>query len=117
MDVAETCTACGLHDIDRVLVRPAPRFLTRVWARGVGAMTLPRGIYVAPALLHGDPETLARLVRHELVHVRQWRELGMLRFLWRYLTEYIRGRLAGRSHVQSYLDISLEREARSVSSH
>jgi hypothetical protein len=52
-----------------------------------------------------------RLLRHELVHVRQWRQLGALRFAARYLGAYLRGRLAGRSHLEAYRRIPLEVEA------
>jgi hypothetical protein len=53
-----------------------------------------------------------RLLAHELVHVRQWRELGVPRFLWRYLSDYFRGRLRGLNHRDAYLAIPLEVEAR-----
>jgi hypothetical protein len=74
-------------------------------------MTLPWAIYVHPRLLAGDRRALGELVVHELVHVRQWRELGVRRFLIRYLTDYWRGRRAGLGHRRAYLAISLEEEA------
>jgi hypothetical protein len=40
---------------------------------------------------------LARLLLHELVHVRQWRDAGPVRFLARYLGDYLRGRLRGET--------------------
>jgi len=52
------------------------------------------------------------LLAHELVHVRQWKQLGVPRFLWRYLSAYFRGRRAGLSHKAAYLAIPLEVEAR-----
>ena len=52
------------------------------------------------------------LLAHELVHVRQWRELGPPRFLWRYLSAYVKGRLGGMNHRDAYLAIPLEVEAR-----
>jgi hypothetical protein len=104
----------GLVDIDRVPVRRAPRWMTRVWRGDVGAMTLPWGIFVRGDLLAGDRSALAQLIRHELVHVRQWGELGPLRFLVRYVSEYLRLRRAGLGHHQAYLEISFEREARQL---
>jgi hypothetical protein len=54
------------------------------------------------------------LLAHELVHVRQWRELGAARFLWRYLGAYARGRAAGLGHQRAYEAIPLEVEARDL---
>jgi hypothetical protein len=77
-------------------------------------MTLPWGIFVRGDLLAGDRSALAQLIRHELVHVRQWGELGPLRFLVRYLSEYLRLRRDGLGHQEAYRGISFEREARQL---
>lgn len=53
----------------------------------------------------------AYLLRHEQVHVRQWRRYGMLGFLARYLGSYAAWRLRGRSHLAAYRRIPLEIEA------
>ena len=54
-------------------------------------------------------------MRHELVHVRQWRELGVVRFLREYLGAYLRGRWNGYGHQEAYrripLEVQAEREA------
>jgi hypothetical protein len=55
------------------------------------------------------------LLAHELVHVMQWRELGVIRFLIEYIIFYLRGRLRGLGHWESYREIPLEVEARQVS--
>ncbi len=52
-----------------------------------------------------------RLLRHELVHVRQWRELGAFRFLVRYLGAYFYWRLRGYPHWGAYRRIPSEVEA------
>ncbi|HEX7166739.1 MAG TPA: hypothetical protein VF230_07150 [Acidimicrobiales bacterium] len=52
-----------------------------------------------------------RLLRHELVHVRQWRELGALLFVVRYVGPYLRWRLRGYPHWAAYRRIPLEVEA------
>lgn len=52
-----------------------------------------------------------QLLRHELVHVEQWRRLGVARFLWRYLGAYLRWRLHGHPHGSAYRRIPLEIEA------
>ncbi len=76
---------------------------------GAAAMTLPRVI-----LLRRDHLGDEALMTHEMVHVRQWEELGVPRFLWRYLSAYARGRLRGLSHHDAYRAIPLEAEARAV---
>jgi len=76
---------------------------------GVAAMTLGPLI-----LLRRDHRNDTALLAHELVHVRQWRELGALRFLWRYLGSYAQGRALGLNHQQAYKAIPLEAEARTL---
>lgn len=52
-----------------------------------------------------------KLLRHELVHVEQWRRLGPLRFLCRYLAAYLRCRVRGYGHWAAYRRVPLEVEA------
>ena len=52
-----------------------------------------------------------RLLRHEEEHVRQWRELGKVRFLRQYLGAYLRMRRHGFGHQAAYRLIPLEVEA------
>ena len=52
------------------------------------------------------------LMRHEQEHLRQWRELGIVRFLWQYLGAYVRWRFKGYGHRAAYRMIPLEVEAR-----
>lgn len=77
---------------------------------GSAAITLGRLIIVRRGA--ADDE---RLMRHELVHVRQWRELGVPRFLVQYLGAYFRGRWHGHGHHEAYrripLEVQAEREA------
>jgi hypothetical protein len=73
---------------------------------GADAITLG-SLIIVRRRASGDEE----LLRHELVHVRQWRELGPVGFLRRYLGEYLRWRLRGCSHWDAYRRISLEEEA------
>lgn len=51
------------------------------------------------------------LIRHELEHVRQWREHGAIGFLVRYLGPYLAWRLAGYPHWGAYRRIPFEIEA------
>ena len=52
-----------------------------------------------------------RLLRHELEHVRQWREWGFVGFLVRYLGSYLRWRLRRYPHWAAYRRIPFEAEA------
>lgn len=52
-----------------------------------------------------------QLLAHELVHVAQWRQLGVAGFLARYLGTYLRWRLHGYGHWAAYRRIPLEIEA------
>lgn len=52
-----------------------------------------------------------RLLQHELVHVEQWRRLGVVGFLVRYVGSYARWRLHGHGHWDAYRHIGLEVEA------
>ncbi|MGH8870686.1 MAG: eCIS core domain-containing protein [Acidimicrobiia bacterium] len=103
-----------IHPIEpeTVRVRPAPRLLQRFWARDIRAMTLGRTIFLEPLLLSSAQDRAGLLLVHELVHVRQWHELGVMRFLWRYLSAYLRGRWDRLGHRAAYLAIPLEVEAR-----
>ena len=53
----------------------------------------------------------ALLLTHELVHVRQWRVLGVVGFLRRYLGAYLGWRLRGYPHWAAYRRIPIEIEA------
>lgn len=74
------------------------------------AITLGRTIFVRQSAAE-QPGLMA----HELVHVRQFRELGAARFLLRYLGSYVRFRLNAYGHMASYRRIPLEVEASWVS--
>jgi hypothetical protein len=100
-----------------VTVKVAPRWLRKVWFKGVTAMTLPSGIYVQPAVMDhfragAEPQRWGRLIVHELMHAEQWRRLGVIRHTTQYLGDYLRGRLRGRRHADAYREIRLEAEAR-----
>ena len=103
-----------IHPIDpeSVRVRSAPGVMRRLWGRDISAMTLGHNIFVDPAVLTSAKHRPGQLLVHELVHVRQWGELGVIRFLWRYLSGYLGGRWKGLGHHASYLAIPLEVEAR-----
>ncbi|MGH9084471.1 MAG: eCIS core domain-containing protein [Acidimicrobiales bacterium] len=80
--------------------------VTRLVAPGAAAITLGRFVLVRPEAVGS-----ARLLRHELVHVRQWRRLGVAGFLRRYLGAYARWRLRRYPHWAAYRRVPLEIEA------
>ena len=71
--------------------------------RGVVGITIGRRVY-----LRNEDEIV---LRHELAHARQIAAVGLVRFCWRYLVEYLRHRRAGLSPHDAYAHISFEREA------
>ena len=101
----EQFTYVPVRDLDRARLVRVP-----VLTPGIAGMTLGRWI-----LLRRGHDQDADLIAHELVHVRQWRELGAARFLVRYLGAYARGRWRGLGHMAAYEAIPLEAEARLVS--
>ncbi len=94
-----------------VAVRPAPPAVRGVWGRSTAAMAMAGVIWVRPDLLAPGRLPPGLLV-HELVHIRQWRRMGRVRFLRRYLGAYAAGRLRGLSHQEAYMSIPQEDEAR-----
>lgn len=90
--------------------RRRARIIPVLWLPGgTAAMTLGRWILVRRGAFE------KRLLAHELVHVMQWRQLGIARFLFVYLRAYFRGRLHGLGHWDAYREIPLEVEARELS--
>ena len=74
--------------------------------KGAAAITLGRFVIVRA----GHAES-TYLLRHELVHVRQWRRYGVIGFLRRYLGAYVVWRLRRKGHRGAYVRIPFEVEA------
>jgi hypothetical protein len=76
---------------------------------------VPRGsdaITLGPlVIVRAGCEQSPYLLRHEHVHVRQWRRHGVIGFGARYAGSYLLWRLRGKSHQGAYLRIPLEIEA------
>ena len=87
--------------------RRARLVTTPILSPGANGMTLGRWV-----LLRRGHEAVKPLIAHELVHVRQWREQGRIRFLARYLAAYLGGLVRLRRHRRAYLAIPFEVEAR-----
>lgn len=99
---------------DDINVWPASRYLRRLWRHGISGVTHGRFVFIDPSVMKGDPDRLARLVVHELIHVRQFVAAGYVRFVLSYLKDYWKGRIGGLSPRDAYLEITYEREAREL---
>ena len=110
----EVCGAAGLSTLAGVRLVPAPAWMRLVWIGDVSAMTVGDRIFVLPRMLESGPSQVIRLVAHELVHVRQWKLAGTVRFLAVYLSDYLRGRMRGLGHGAAYRSIRYETEADAV---
>jgi hypothetical protein len=94
-------------DETRAIVRfRFPWWLRPFLMRGVAGITLGRRIY-----LDSGVSDVRRLLRHELVHVRQIQRLGVLRFYATYARDYVRNRRRGWSPAEAYRRIPLEIQA------
>src|SRR5258707_14961776 len=92
-----------LHD--GVIVRYRfPWWLRPFLLRGVAGITLGRRVFIEGS----DPEGI---LRHELVHVSQIARLGLFRFYWAWIREYVMHRRQGYPPAEAYRRISLEIEA------
>ena len=77
-------------------------------APGSNGMTIGRFVFLRnDGLFDGS----RKIIAHELVHVRQYYELGMFRFLARYLGGYVRALAKHHRHRAAYLAISFEEQA------
>lgn len=101
-----------IHDYQARVRVGFPFWLRIFLVANVAAITLGRRIYVSPSVAEAGVERLNRLLRHELAHVRQVRELGLIRFLYRYMRDYIRLRRSGLTSHLAYCAIPFEVEAR-----
>jgi len=72
-------------------------------------MTLGRFVFLRGDHIENRKSTL---LAHEMVHVRQFAELGPVRFFAQYLGAYFKNMWELRNHRQAYLNIPLEIEAR-----
>ena len=97
----------------RAKVRVGYPWWLRPWlARDVIAITLGRRIYLSGGVANRRPESIEKLLRHELAHVRQVVKYGWIGFLVRYLAEFARHFWRERSINHAYSKISFEIEAR-----
>lgn len=74
----------------------------------VTAVTFGKHVYYAI----DSKQITNRLRTHEQAHVEQYRKLGFVNFLYKYISEYLSYRRKGYDHYHAYYEISYEKEAR-----
>lgn len=112
--IDHSSVAAKLADVDpeSVPVRALPFWVDLVLPAWIGAVTLPSSIWIRRRMLAIGGRSLGKLVLHELVHVQQWREHGVIGFLRHYLKDYLSARLRERGgHRAAYRAIPFEDEA------
>ena len=75
----------------------------KVFPQEVDAFTLGRFIF------YRSSDTSSKA--HELVHVKQYKEKGVLVFLSSYYSQMLYGVVKGKTFNEAYYDISFEKEA------
>jgi hypothetical protein len=90
---------------------PLSALLTKLL--NIGALTLRDHIFVS------SPTVSASLIVHEIVHVLQYRRVGTIRFLARYLKDYLSGMEVSRCYrsdirMNAYYSIPWECDARAA---
>ena len=78
-------------------------------------MTLGSRIWAPRDFCDRTPREQLSFLAHELTHVEQYHELGIIGFLRGYITEYRAHRHRGLSRIEAYRRISFEDQARSRS--
>ncbi|HSL59704.1 MAG TPA: hypothetical protein VK866_17785 [Acidimicrobiales bacterium] len=80
------------------------------WWLWIGGPVPPgyAGITLGPLVIVRRGALTPRLLAHELEHVRQWREHGVVGFAARYVGGYLGARLRGYPHRGAYRRIPLE---------
>lgn len=104
-----TARELAAYDVIRAELAARVRLIRIPMPGPYDAMTLGRFILVGKDL---PTDGTSRLLAHELVHVRQWAELGLVGFLSRYLSQFARGLIETRSWRRAYLGLEAEQEAR-----
>ncbi len=99
----------GYDHVDMSLLAEVRVVRVPILAPGAAGMTIGRHVLL---LDDSDRRGRSMLMAHELVHVRQFAEAGLIGFLRTYLASYFRGLARLRSHRAAYLAIPAEQQAR-----
>jgi len=98
--------------LDKVTIVPMPALVETILGQHVQAITLTHTIVVNPGVFErvvegAEPELLA----HELIHVAQWEDHGIMGFAWSYARDYLRLRVLGATHDAAYRSVGFEYQA------
>src|SRR5436305_326073 len=103
------------RDVRAILERSgptSPRDIARQLRLSEGAIAFDTTIVVAPQATEAAPAKFTELIFHELVHVVQYRLLGVDRFAQLYVDGWMAGRARFRDDpAQRYMNILLEHMA------
>jgi len=88
-----------------------PLWLRPLVGRRVAGLTLGRRVYLDTSVVDLPADRAVAILHHEITHVNQYRRVGTVPFLVRYLVEYLRNRFRGMSADAAYREISFEKEA------
>ena len=91
------------------LCRRVKLIRTNLLPPAADGMTIGRFVFLRSDV---NRDGTRELLAHELVHVRQYAEYGLVGFLMRYLRDYVRGLWTHKRHRAAYLAIPAEVEAR-----
>lgn len=80
--------------------------------KGFDGVTVGRHIWAPDDFGSRTPEEQISFLAHELTHVEQYQNLGLLGFLCGYLGEYRANRRLGMNRGEAYHRISFEDQAR-----
>jgi hypothetical protein len=95
--------------VDSDLARRVTVIRIRFLPGGYAGLTLGRTIFLTDDVSTDGTSTL---LAHELVHVQQWADQGLVGFGARYLGQFVRGLAKHRSWNEAYRNIDAERQAR-----
>ena len=98
--------------IDRSLAETVRVFDVPFVPGGYAGITVGRFIFLAKAIPADGASTL---MAHELVHVGQYAEIGVPRYIYTYLKSFFPGLFRMRNWNQAYRAIPSEIEARNLS--
>lgn len=121
MEFFECTGLCGPGDFPdvRVYTKRGARILTGLML--VDGITFGRAIYVHPRFVRRNSSGLLvvskQLLAHEIVHVLQYRDEGIVRFLRKYIGDFLKEfrrkkRWSAKSWYEAYLTVPHEIEAR-----
>ncbi len=94
--------------VPREVAERARIYRVRLLPGGYSGMALGRRVFLAREV---ETDGTSQLMAHELVHVRQWHERGVIGFPSRYLASFIKNLIRLRKWNAAYEAIDVEQQA------